>query len=320
MMKIALHTFSPVVRRKSLILRSSLRKAGAEVLTWEKRAEADGCLIYNIHSLVYSAITEAAKVKKPLVSLQEGLFAIGWSGTHRGMRQECEKANRNGIKQLVWSRFERKNYIQMGRQPELVEHYGNPEYDLLTKEPDTTRSTYGVPEDAFLILHIDQYAHPRGGPNKNQISQMTGQIERLTNIDKKVWCIRSLHPINSSRKIKKTNGRVIVRPFRYPIFDFIRMADLVVTLSSTEGITSAILGKPIIQYDLSGSKERWPFTEHGVAVRATTYPKLVELTKLTMEKGLNLQPKIDYRREYHVDGKAADRVANNIVRYFNASN
>jgi len=318
-MKIALHTFSSVVRHKSVVLRSALRDLGTEILSWQERAQADGCVIYNIHSLVYSAIHQAAKLKKPLISLQEGMFAIGWSSTWPGMRAECKKANTHRIKQLVWSRFEQQNYVKMGRRPELVEHLGNPEYDLLIKEPETTRASYGIPEDAFLIVHIDQYAHRRGGPNKQEIDLMSAHIEKLVDLGKHVWCIRCLHPIHSKHKQKTVAGRLIVRPFRYPIFDFLRMADLVITLSSTEGVTSAILNVPIIQYDLSGSKERWPFTQHGVAVRATTCSKLVELTKLAMDHKLPLQPTVNYKHEYHVDGKSAERVAQHIVRYFNAN-
>jgi hypothetical protein len=318
-MKIALHTFSPVVQQKSVILRKALRSLNTEILPWRDRAQADGCVIYNIHNSVYSAIHQATKLKKPLVSLQEGMFAIGWPGTWPGMRAECQKANIHKIKQLVWSRFEQQNYITMGRKPEFVDHFGNPEHDLLLREPKITRAIYDIPEDAFLIVHIDQYAHRSGGPSKEHIDLMSAHIEKTVDFAKHVWCIRCLHPIHSKQKQETVTGRLIVRPFHYPIFDFLRMADLVITLSSTEGITSAILDVPIIQYDLSGSKERWPFTQHGVAIRATTCSKLVELTKLAMEHKLPLRPTVNYKHEYQVDGKSAERVAQSIVRYFNAN-
>jgi UDP-N-acetylglucosamine 2-epimerase len=314
-MKIAIHSFSPVVRQKSNILKKELKKH-SNILPWKNLENSDGCILYNIHGSVSNAIQEASRHKKSIISLQEGMFAIGWESTLSAMRKECERADKHNITQFVWSKFEYENYVKMGRNPELVKYFGNPEYDRLLNPPKFTRENYNIPADAFLILHIDQYAHPRGGPNKNEIELMCSQIENLTKINKDIWCIRSLHPIRSKGKSKEVKDKIIVRPFTYPIFDFIKMADLVITLSSTEGLTASILDKPIIQYDISSSKERWPFVEHGVAMRATSQPKLVELTKLAMEGKLNLNPKFNYKNIYKVDGKATKRVVENIINHF----
>lgn len=314
MTKISIHTFSPVVNKKNQRISQALKKLKANIIPWNRLENSDGCLIYNIHGSVSGPIIQASKANKPIISLQEGMFAIGWKSTLSAMRKECERANKYNITQFVWSKFERENYIKMGRKPELVKCFGNPEHDLLTLPPKITKSNYNLPEDAFVILHIDQYAHPRGGPNKKDIDLMCSQIERLTSLDKRIWCIRSLHPIRSKGMDKKSSGRVIVRPFTYPIFDFVRMADLVITLSSTEGLTSAILNKHIIQYDISNSKERWPFVEHGVAVRATSYSKLIELTQLALDDKLKIEPNFDYKMIYQVDGNATKRVAENIIK------
>ena len=316
-MKLAIHCFSAVVKKKSLNLRMALQAKGVELLHPKQMASADGVIIYNIHQFSQSAVKLAQQHKKPILSLQEGMYATGWPKTLQGMTAECNQANTKKIMQFVWSRLEVSQYMKTGKKIELLKHFGNPEHDDLVGEPTIDRLALGIPPDAFVVAHVDQYAHPRGGPGKGQLKLMFNDIRRLVDLDKNIWVISCLHP--KQQRKPSDRERCIVRPFSYPIFDILRLADLVVGVSSTELITAAILHKPIIQYDLSASPERWPFTKHGVAVRATTNAKLKEFTKLEMDKGLELPRELDYREEYHVDGNISQRVAKEVIRHFNGT-
>lgn len=315
-MKLAFNYFSAVTRKKSLVLRDALQKKGVELVSWKRLDEADGAIIYNIHSMVEKATVEALSKKKKILSLQEGMFARGWAATLSGMKQECVRANKRNIMHFVWSDLEIENYKKSGRDPKLMQCFGNPEHDLLLQTPKITRDHYGIPKDAVVVVHIDQYAHPKGGPNEDQMNHMGCQIKRLTN-NKNVWLIRCLHPKQKTLLSQpKTKDRIIKRPFEYPIFDVLRMSDMVVSVSSTEAITAAILGKPLVIYDESKSPHRWPFVEHGVAKQADSYDELHSHLQDIINGSFSLSPKVNYLNKYQVDGKIADRVAENAIRYF----
>lgn len=318
-MKIAIHHFSPLVRLKGKFISDSLIAKGVDVLPWKELRSADAAIVFNIHQFVKEPMQEALKNKKPIISLQEGMFAIGWNKTVKGMQKECNNATLHNVLQVVWSKFEKANYIKLGRKAEMVQAIGNPEHDALFYDLKTTRESLGIPTDAFVISHIEQYAHPRGGPNAEQLADMDSQIRRLTKIGGKVWCIKCTHPKFAKRQRPQSMPRSIIRPFQYPIFDVIRISDLVITLSSTEGLTAAILDKPLIEYDTSNSPSRWPFVTHGVAKRATTYEELLELTLLTMSGKFHLAKHEDYNKAYRVDGQSANRVADLIMGHINAS-
>jgi len=316
--KVAVAHFSAVVRQKSTHIRHALRQRGVTILPWKELSQADGAIVYNIHGSSLGHIQRAYAMGKPILSLQEGMYALGWSGTLPGMRQECKRANNLNIMQFVWSRLDVENYVKTGKRKELLQHYGNPEHDQLLLPPNLTRKSLGIPEHAFVVTRIDQYAHPRGGPSWKDINEMTRHVCGLTKLDPRVWVIHCMHPKNRTHTNLTTVGqeRNLTRPFKYPIFDTLRLSDLIVTVSSTEGITAAILGKPIIQYDTSRSNERWPFSQHRVAKRAVSQRELINTTQQAIDGKLNLKPKVNYRQEYYVDGKCAERTAKAIIRYF----
>lgn len=261
-------------------------------------------------------IKTAVKAGKKVISLQEGLYAGGtWKKTLPSMKQECRTANELKVMQVVWSKFERKNYISTSKDPGLIIDLGNPEYDDLLL-PSVSRASMGIPDDAFVITHICQYAHKAGGPNKEQLEQMTKDIKRLVELNDRIWTITCLHP-QYPKKIKLTiEGRNIIRPFQYPIFNVLKNSDLIINLSSTEGITAAILKKNMIEYDISNSPSRWPFVAHGVAVRATSRDVLHGLVINFMQDKIKLNRIIDYKNSYHVDGFASERIAKFIIGYF----
>jgi len=316
-MKLVIDCFSTIVKKKSLNLRRALQAQGVELLPLSQINKADGVIVYNIHYFAQATIRLAHQYKKPVLSLQEGMYATGWEETIPGMTEECARANERNIMQFVWSKLEASQYIKTGKNPGLLKHFGNPEHDDLIGNPTIDRMALRIPNDAFVIVHIDQYAHPRGGPTKSDLKRMFHDIRSLTFLGDNVWVVSCLHPKQPRNPSKQE--RCIVRPFSYPIFDILRLADLVIGVSSTELITTAILHKPIIQYDVSNSPERWPFTKHGVAVRAITKTKLQDFTNLQMKKGLELPRDLDYREEYHIDGNIAKRVAQEVIRYFNGT-
>lgn len=316
-MKLAIHCFSAIVRKKSVNLKRELITQGLVLLPWRRIKEADGAIVYNIHQSTAPAIRTARSLKKPFLSLQEGMYALGWQATLTSMKKECKRANELDIMQFVWSDLDKSNYITTGKKPELLQHYGNPEHDDLIRYQVVTKTMLGIPKDAFVIVHIDQYSHPSGnGPSRRQLKYMFEHVRNLAILDERIWVITCLHPKQKRDRAPHATGRCIIRPFSYSIFDILRLSDLVVTVSSTEGITAAILEKPIVEYDISNSPSRWPFVEHGVAFRATLVSKLEELTKLTMAGSLEFPRSVNYRQEYHVDGQISKRVAEQIVRFF----
>lgn len=314
-MKLTFYPFSNLVQKKSKVLLDCLKSSQVEILNWKHLKEADGVILHNIHGSVKQAINEAYFSKKKILSLQEGMYGIGWKETLSAMRAECQNANNKEIVQFVWSDFEVKNYIKTGKKKSLLEAVGNPEHDLLYSSPIITRKSYGIPSDAFVVAYIAQYKHPAAGASELQLSHMERSIERLGALNDKIWTITMLHPKKSFKNEVKIKERHIIRPFSYPIFDVLRFSDLVISLSSTEMITAAILGKPIIEYDISNTPSRFPFVEHEVAVRANSDEELNEYVELFM-RGKKLNG-LNYKEAYKADGNSVKRVANSILEFFN---
>jgi len=149
-MKLAISHFSSVVRKKSTFIRLALEKQGVSVLPWKELPVADGAIIYNIHQSTLGHIHRAYALSKPIVSLQEGMYALGWKGSLSGMQEECIRANKFNIMQFVWSKFEAANYIATKKEKDLLQHHGNPEYDNLCGDPRITRKSLNIPDDAFV--------------------------------------------------------------------------------------------------------------------------------------------------------------------------
>lgn len=316
MMKIAVHHFSRCVAKKSNFVKNALAAKGISVLPWADVSQSDGAIVFNIHGPARRGIRVAQKHRKKILSIQEGMFAMGWQGTVNGMRSECRMANEQKIMHFVWSKLDYDEYASAGRDKKLMRCLGNPEHDALFLPVKTTRESIGIPEDAFVIVYLEQYAHPRGGPKKQHVEQMIRDVQKLTELDKRVWVIRCLHPRHSKGNEIRYKDRILIRPFIYPIFDILKLSDIVITVSSTEGITAAILEKPIIQYDISRSPERWPFTKHGVAKRAKTRELLIEYTHLAMANKFALPRHVNYRQHYLIDGNCSERVADRAISYF----
>lgn len=316
-MKLALDCFSNVVKSKSKNLRIALENEGVKVADWNEISSCDGGIIYNIHSSVTKRIQEANRIGKRLISLQEGMYAINWPKTLPGMKDECNRANLLKIHQLVWSPLEVDNYLYTGKEKGLLEAVGNPEHDDLLKEPNFTRASYNIPEDAYVICHLCQYAHPHGGPTSDQLNLMIDHIKKLKLINDKVYIIHCLHPNQRIPLRYQHEPRVIPRVYAYPTFDVIRFSDLVITVSSTEAITAAILEKPLILYDISTSPERWPFSSHGVGLHINNEKDLVYKVKSFVSGDFKM-PKgyVDYKQIYGVDGNSSSRVADKVINYF----
>jgi hypothetical protein len=306
-MRIGINYFSHVVKHKAQNLVAALESKGVELVSCDE--DAAGYITYNIHPIGLKGVAKAIADRKKIISIQEAMYAIGWPGTVAGMRKECENANALNIQQVVWSHFETQNYIRTGRHSDKIVHLGNPEHDFSPQK--VTRESLGIADEDFVIAYIGQYEHPRGGPTQEQLDLMQQQVQKLKKLGAKILICP--HPKNKTKLVKEKD--VFIRPFHYPIFDNLRMADLIVTLSSTEGITAAIFGKPIIEFDISNSPERWPFVYHGVAVRATNKLELVAHTKKFMAGG-KLAPTVSYKEAYHIDGNISNKVADYIIGYF----
>ena len=311
-----MHCFSKVVELKSRNIRKALESKGVEIVPWSEMESSDGGIIYNIHGSVERQLKDANKIGKKLISLQEGMYAVNWKKTLPGMKDECRRANSLKVHQIVWSQLDLQNYIFTGKDLKLIEALGNPEYDDFQKEPKFTRKDYGIPDDAVVVCHLCQYEHPNGGPTNEQFNFMIKDIKNLKKLDSNIYVIHCLHPNQRVPLMYQKEERVIVRPFEYPVADIIRFSDVVITVSSTEAITAAVLKKPLILYDISQSPERWPFSAHGVGLKIVNEKELQLAMKSILDKTYSVNSYVDYSKAYLVDGNTSNKIADRIIKYF----
>ena len=131
------------------------------------------------------------------------------------------------------------------------------------------------------------------------------------------------HPAEYStkdyEKIIKESGvhGILTKKYLYPL---IKGCSAMITVSSTTGLETLIIGKPLITINLSGKPDAMPYAESGAAIGVYNPEDIAPAIKSILEnqdvrKELSKKVKLFvYDQCYKMDGKASARISNLIKK------
>lgn len=175
----------------------------------------------------------------------------------------------------VISEMTRENLIEQGNSPENIVVTGSPVFDLIIDEMRTLKredilEELALPKDARVFLLATQ-------PQKESTWEMIEMMAALLEKYPEHYLVVKPHPGDDNRLyidyLSKINDpRVVLTGM--PVRKIIFVADLTVTIYSTVGLESMLMGVPLIQLNLMGIPNPIPLYRYGVCFEAKGYDEL----------------------------------------------
>ena len=200
----------------------------------------------------------------------------------------------------VISEMTRENLIRQGNPGENIVVTGSPVFDLIIDEMSTFNredilKELVLPSDARLFLLATQ-------PQKESTWEMIDMMAALLRSYPDHYLVVKPHPGDDNRLYvdylsKINDSRVILTGM--PVRKIIFVADLTVTIYSTVGLESMLMGVPLIQLNLMGIQNPIPLYQYGVCFEVKGYDEL----ETRVNEVLN-------------DEQTKKLIAQNINRYF----
>lgn len=175
----------------------------------------------------------------------------------------------------VISNITRENLIRQGNPADKIVITGSPTFDLILDEVKTfdkhcIMQELGLAPSTRVFLLATQ---PQKDCTWEMIDMMVGLLEEYP----ERYLLIKPHPgddirLYSDYLSQKGNLRVILTDMQVRKLIFI--SDLTVTIFSTVGLESILMGVPLIQLNLLGIPNPIPFFEYGVSIEAHNFEEL----------------------------------------------
>lgn len=175
----------------------------------------------------------------------------------------------------VISEMTRENLIAQGNPPENIVVTGSPVFDLIADEMRTFNKEeilreLDLPPDARVFLLATQ-------PQKESTWEMIDMMTAVLRAYPEHHLVIKPHPGDDNRLYadylaKTDNPRVVLTGI--PVRKIIFVADLTVTIYSTVGLESMLMGVPLIQLNLMGIPNPIPLYRYGVCFEAKSRVEL----------------------------------------------
>ncbi|KJU82066.1 Capsule polysaccharide biosynthesis, spore coat polysaccharide biosynthesis protein spsB [Candidatus Magnetobacterium bavaricum] len=175
----------------------------------------------------------------------------------------------------VISEITRENLVKQGNPPGNIIITGSPAFDLILEEIRTFNKHYildeiGLKTDSKVFLLATQ-------PDKNCTWEMINMMVTILDNYPEHYLVIKPHPGEDNRLYadylsKLSHPRVVLTDI--PVRKIIYVSELTVTIYSTVGIESILMGVPLIQLNLMGIKNPIPLYEYGVSIEVKDYTEL----------------------------------------------
>lgn len=187
-------------------------------------------------------------------------------------------------KLAVISEITRENLIKKGNSPDKIVVTGSPAFDPIVAEQRTFNrqailTDLQLPPDARIFLLATQ-------PQKACTWAMIDMMIRLLGRYRGYYLVIKNHPGDDNRPYedylaKKNHPRVVMTDI--PVRKIIFVADLTVTIFSTVGVESVLMGVPLIQLNLMGIPNPIPLNQYNLSLEARSYNELEICTEKMLE-------------------------------------
>jgi UDP-N-acetylglucosamine 2-epimerase len=255
-----------------------------------------------------TCILPAKEQEIPVVEIQHGLFSLPEIFVNLMPEPVSDKI-------CVWGNSSREYLLELGFEDEKIEITGSPEFD----EHKKSALSFEDKENKIILFATQA---PYKSINLETIEEM-GKNKKL---DKFLIYVKP-HPDEDPVSYKfledKFPDKVYVRPKNENLSHLLAISDVIITISSTVGLESAILDKPLLCINFLNEKSM--YVDDGIALEVKNIEELADgilnvfNPKIAAELSEN-RKKFVNEYVYGLDGKSSERIMNVVLDLVNKKN
>ncbi|MFQ5706218.1 MAG: UDP-N-acetylglucosamine 2-epimerase [bacterium] len=250
------------------------------------------------------------RIMKRILGLPENLAADYGAG-------KCDRLCVMGDKS-------RRQFIQLGVEPDKIVVTGQPRYDELFLLLNNGAMKAGKSRRKFNILYASHpFSHYGRFSAFYEDQMLKAVLQTIKELGPEYSLTIKLHPSESEHRfhhvLRKLGGDNVSTTRNLNIYDLFKECSLVVGAASTVILEAMLFKKPIITLDFSRRADSLPYSEKGAALRVQKPEKLRnaitdalfnEKLRCRIRKG---QKQFLEEYVYRIDGRAAKRVTRVIL-------
>lgn len=232
----------------------------------------------------------------PVVEIQHGLFSLPEIFVNLMPKPVSDKI-------CVWGNSSRTYLLELGFEDEKIKITGSPEFDEHKKFAESFED-----KENKIILFATQ------APYKNiniEVIEEMGENKKLDGFRIYVKPHPDEDPVTYKFLEDKFPDKVYIRPKNENLSYLLTISDVILTVSSTVGLESAILDKPLICINFLNEKSM--YIDDGIALEVNNIEKVSEgiinvfNPKIASELSENRR-KFIAEYVYGLDGKSVERI------------
>lgn len=252
-----------------------------------------------------AGILPAQENKIPIIEIQHGLFALPEINVNLMPKPMSDKI-------CVWGNSSREYLLELGFDDEKIEITGSPEFDEHKKFAEDFKDKKGK-----IILFATQSLYK--DINLEVIEEM-GKNKKLDEFMVYVKPHPDEDPVTYKFLEDKFPDKVFIRQKNENLSYLLAISDIILTISSTVGLESAILDKPLICINFLNEKSM--YVNDGIALEVKNIEELADSINKIFNPEISvrlLENRTKFVKEYvyGLDNKSTERiieVINNLLR------
>ncbi|MGF7119015.1 UDP-N-acetylglucosamine 2-epimerase [Methanobacterium oryzae] len=232
----------------------------------------------------------------PVVEIQHGLFSLPEIYVNLMPKPISDKI-------CVWGNSSKDYLLKLGFEEDKIEITGSPEFDEHRKFAENIEDKKNK-----IILFATQA--PYKNINLESIEEMS-KNQKLADFIIYVKPHPDEDPVTYKSLEEKYPDKVSIRPKNENLSYLLAVSDVILTISSTVGLESAILDKPLVCINFLGEKS--VYVDDGIALEAKNTQELVNCINKVFELDVSARlskNRYEFIREhvYGLDGKSINRI------------
>ncbi len=256
-------------------------------------------------TITRTCILPAKKNEIPVVEIQHGLFSLPEIFINLMPEPVSDKI-------CVWGNSSREYLLELGFEDEKIEITGSPEFDEHKK---FALSFEG--EGNKIILFATQ------APYKNiniEVIEEMGKNKKLDEFKVYVKPHPDEDPVTYQFLEDKFPDKVFIRPKNENLSYLLAISQVILTVSSTVGLESAVLDKPLICINFLGEKSM--YVDDGIALEVKNTGELADSVNKIFNPEISAklsENRVNFINEYvhELDGKSVERIIDVINELIN---
>ncbi len=247
-------------------------------------------------TITRTCILPAKKNGIPIVEIQHGLFSLPEIFVNLMPKPVSNKI-------CVWGNSSRDYLLKLGFEDEKIEITGSPEFDEHKKFALSFED-----KGNKIILFATQ------APYKNinlEVIEEMGENKKLDGFRIYVKPHPDEDPVTYKFLEDKFPDKVFIRPKNENLSYLLAISQVILTVSSTVGLESAVLDKPLICINFLGEKSM--YVDDGIALEVKNTGELVDNINKIFSPEISAQlseNRVNFINEYvhELDGKSVERI------------